>query len=99
MAGKLLSKDQLVERINLFPEAAEEYRLYKKSKRAVWISQIIGVPLLIAGNIYAHQQNVSNGLLIGGSVILLYTIQIPGFFTIKHHKRFLNIYNKRICER
>lgn len=99
MGGKLLSKDQLIERLYLFPESAKEYDLFKKSIKVSWISFAIGFPLLIAGDIYGRHQGVSTGGLLAGSVILAYTIQIPGFLAIKHRKRSLNLYNKRICER
>jgi hypothetical protein len=97
MDGRMLSQNQLQERLNIFPESAKEYKLAKKSKKAAWIALAVGLPLLIAGDIYGHQQNVSTGLLIGGTVVLAYTIQIPGFLAIKHHKKSLEIYNRKIC--
>ena len=97
MGGQKLSKEQLVGRLNIFPESANEYRLMKKSKKAAMISLAVGLPLIIAGDIYGHNQNLSTGALIGGSIVLMYTIQVPGFQAIRHHKRALNIYNKNIC--
>src|SRR5438045_8835284 len=47
MGGQQLSKDQLAERINLFPESANEYQLTKKSKKAAFISLAVGFPQFI----------------------------------------------------
>ena len=97
MGGHQLSTCQLAERLNLFPESANEYRLAKKSIKAAIISFAVGVPLVIAGNIYGYKQNVSTGALIAGSIVLVYAIQIPGFKAIRHHRRSLNLYNSKVC--
>jgi len=100
MGGQLLTIPQLTERLNIFPESADEFKKYKKSRKAAKLAFVVGVPLTIAGAIiYGQQKNASTGLLIGGAVVMVYTIQIPGFLAIKHRKKSIKIYNRKICGR
>jgi len=98
MGGQLLTMPQLEERLNIFPESAYEFKQFKKSRKAAKLAFAIGVPLVVAGAIiYGQQKNASTGLLIGGAIVMVYTIQIPGFLAIKHRKKSIEIYNRKIC--
>jgi hypothetical protein len=98
MGGQILSMPQLSDRLNIFPESANEFRLYEKSRKTAKLTFAIGVPLIIAGAIvYGQQKSSSTGLLIGGTIVLVYAIQIPSFLAIKHRKKSIEIYNRKIC--
>jgi hypothetical protein len=100
MDGQLLTMPQLTERLNIFPESASEFNRYKKSTKAAKLTFAIGVPLIIAGAvIYGQQKDASTGLLIGGAIVMVSIIQIPGFQAIKHRKKSIEIYNSKICRR
>ncbi len=98
MGGRLLTRSEISERLNIFPESANEFKRYNKSVKAAKLTFAIGTPLAIAGAIiYGQQKNASTGLLIGGGIVMAYTIQIPGFLAIKHRKKSIRIYNQKIC--
>lgn len=92
-----ITRQAAINRLNLYKPSAEEYSKYERARKNSYLFFAVGFPALIAGNIYGAKQNVPSGVLIGGTIVLMYTIEIPIFRKIKHMERSIDFYNRNVC--
>jgi len=97
MGGKPISYEQFVERLNLFSESADEFKLAKKSQKTAMIIMVVSMPVFIAGVIFASKKKVSAPVIIGGSAVAAYPLRFPMLKSVEHQEMSLIIYNLKIC--